>query len=76
MGRAGWRVSPRGELQSPFWGALTGATPHPLPQIIPPRRANARNANAAPPIPDHEVSNAKFRNAIQLLAKSIANQNN
>ena len=43
---------------------------------MPPRRANARNANAAPPAPDQEVSNVDFRISIQMLSKSMTNKNN
>ena len=47
-----------------------------LPRRANARNVNARNANAAPPIPDQEVSNAMFRNAIQMLAYSMTHQNN
>ena len=43
---------------------------------MPPHRANARNANAAPQVPDQEVSSAEFRNVIQMLAQSMTNHNN
>ena len=43
-------------------------------QIMPPlrdkaRNVNARNANAAPPVQYQEVSNAEFKNAIQMWLK-------
>ena len=45
-------------------------------QIMPTRRAKARNANAAPPIPKQEVSNVEFRNTIHMLAQRMTNLNN
>ena len=38
--------------------------------------ANARNANTVPLVPDKEVKMQNFRKPIQLLVKSMTNQNN
>ena len=47
--------------------------------MLPPRvkawNVSARNANATPPVPDQEISNAEFRNTIHMLAQSMTNQN-
>ena len=40
------------------------------------RNANARNANAVPLVPDHEVSNAEFRNANSAFGSGMTNENN
>ena len=44
---------------------------------MPPRKVstqNTRNAIEIPPIPNHEVTNAEFKNATQFLAHSVANK--
>ena len=40
------------------------------------RNVNARFANAAPLVPDQEVSNVEFKNVINMLTRSMTNQNN
>lgn len=47
-----------------------------LPHRANTRNANARNDNIVAPVSNHEVTNAKFLSAIQLLAKTVANQKN
>lgn len=50
-------------------------------RIMPLRRANTRNSNtdnvdASPHILNHAFTNVKFQSLIQLLARSVPNQNN
>ena len=43
---------------------------------MPSRRDNSMNANTTPLVPYQEVSIAEFISVIQMLAQSVANQNN
>ena len=45
-------------------------------QIMPSRKAKARNANASPQVLNQEVSNSELRNTIHILAQSVANKKN
>uniref|UniRef100_M1DVN3 Uncharacterized protein n=1 Tax=Solanum tuberosum TaxID=4113 RepID=M1DVN3_SOLTU len=49
---------------------------HPIMMQARVLRANTRNANTVPLVPDHKVTNAKFGNVIQLLARTVANRAN